>query len=68
MATSTSFLRNRHLAYSVVQRTHEIGVRMAIGAGRQQVVAMIGRLGLTLGVVGIALGIPGVLGVNRLIR
>ena len=49
------------LAYSVAQRTHEIGVRMAIGAGRGAVMKMIVRQGLILGVVGIVLGIPLVL-------
>ncbi len=49
------------LAYSVAQRTHEIGIRMAIGAGRGEVVKMIVRQGLMLGVIGIVLGIPLVL-------
>ncbi len=49
------------LAYSVAQRTHEIGVRMAIGAGRGSVMKMIVRQGLILGVIGIVLGIPLVL-------
>ena len=46
------------LAYSVAQRTHEIGIRMAIGATRSAVVKMIARQGLMLGLVGIALGTP----------
>ena len=49
------------LAYSVAQRTHEIGIRMAIGAGRGTVIRMIVRQGLTLAVLGIILGIPLVL-------
>ena len=44
------------LAYSVAQRTHEIGIRMAIGASRRKVLGMIVRQGLTLGAIGIALG------------
>ena len=49
------------LAYSVARRTHEIGIRMAIGAGRGAVMKMIVRHGLILGVVGIVLGVPLVL-------
>ncbi len=44
------------LAYSVAQRTHEIGIRMAIGADRGSVLRMIVRQGVLVGVVGIALG------------
>jgi putative ABC transport system permease protein len=53
------------LAYSVVQRTHEIGVRMAIGAERRTVVGMITRQGLILAVFGTMIGIPFVALVNR---
>ena len=49
------------LAYSVARRTHEIGIRMAVGAGRGAVVRMVVRQGLVLGVAGIACGIPLVL-------
>ena len=55
------------LAYSVAQRTHEIGVRIAIGAGRGQVMRMVARQGLTLAAVGVALGVPGVILVTRAI-
>lgn len=46
------------LAYSVAQRTHEIGIRMAIGADRAQVMRLIVQRGLLLAGLGIALGIP----------
>jgi putative ABC transport system permease protein len=46
------------LSYAVAQRTHEIGVRMAMGAGRATVVGMITRQGLVLGLIGIALSVP----------
>ena len=44
------------LAYSVAQRTHEIGIRMALGASRKAVLSMIVRQGLLVGTIGIALG------------
>jgi putative ABC transport system permease protein len=45
------------LTYAVIQRTQEIGIRMAIGAQRGQVLALVLRRGLTLAALGIALGI-----------
>ena len=44
------------LAYSVGQRTREIGVRAALGAGRGQLMGMILRQGVTLALVGVAAG------------
>jgi len=44
------------LAYSVSQRGHEIGIRMAVGARPGEVVRMIARQGITLGVIGLAIG------------
>jgi predicted permease len=55
------------MAYRVSNRTMEIGVRMALGAKRDQVVWMILRESLTLAAIGIALGIPLVVGVSRLL-
>ncbi len=54
------------LAYVVARRTHEIGIRLAIGADRGQVVGMVLRQGLTLAVIGLAVGVACALGLTRL--
>jgi putative ABC transport system permease protein len=46
------------MAYAVVQRTHEIGVRMALGAQRADVLRMIIRDSLKLAIGGIIIGVP----------
>ena len=47
------------LSYVVTQRTNEIGIRMALGAGRGKVLWMILRQGLVLTVIGIGVGVAG---------
>ena len=47
------------LAFAVVQRTHEIGVRMALGARRASVVAAVLRSGVMMASVGVTLGLAG---------
>jgi ABC-type antimicrobial peptide transport system permease subunit len=47
------------MAYSVEQRTQEIGIRMALGAERRDVRGMVMRQGMTFAVIGVLLGIGG---------
>ena len=47
------------LAYAVSQRTHEIGIRMALGASQADVLKMIIRQGMVLALIGIVLGLGG---------
>ena len=54
------------VAYSDAQRTREIGIRMAVGAGRKQILAMILGEGSRLILVGIAVGIAGTLALSQL--
>lgn len=46
-------------AYSVAQRAHEIGVRMALGADRRRVLGLVVRQGMTPTLIGIAAGLAG---------
>jgi predicted permease len=53
------------LAYSVAQRTQEIGLRVALGAGRADVLALVIRQGLQLTLIGIAAGALIAVGLGR---
>jgi putative ABC transport system permease protein len=54
------------IAYSVSQRTQEFGIRMALGAGRGTVLAMVLRQGLRFVAIGLGLGTVGALLLTRL--
>jgi putative ABC transport system permease protein len=56
------------LAYTVVQRTQEIGIRMALGAQRAQVLALVLRKGVVLTATGIAIGLVGAAAGSRVLQ
>jgi predicted permease len=53
------------VAFTVGQRHHEIGIRMALGAARQDVVGMVVRQGLSMVLVGLVVGAAGALWLSR---
>jgi predicted permease len=53
------------ISYLTSQRTHEIGIRMALGAGKSDVLVMVVRQGLKVVLVGVAIGIAGALVLTR---
>jgi predicted permease len=53
------------MAYSVVQRTRELGLRMALGARQSDVLALVLRQGMTLVLTGVVIGVVCALGITR---
>ncbi|MFN7943991.1 MAG: ABC transporter permease [Blastocatellia bacterium] len=54
------------MAYSVSQRTREIGIRMALGASKNDVLQMVVRQGMTLMLIGLTIGLICAVGITRL--
>ena len=54
------------VSYSVAQRTHEMGIRMALGADSRQVSTLVLRQGMLLALIGVTLGLGGSLALTRL--
>jgi putative ABC transport system permease protein len=56
------------MSYAVSRRSHEIGIRVSLGASRADIVLLVIRHGMVLALIGSAAGIVGALGLSRLMK
>jgi putative ABC transport system permease protein len=56
------------MSFAVAQRTHEIGLRMALGARSVQVLGMILKEGMALGMIGVVVGLAGAWSVGHVMK
>ena len=56
------------MAYSVAQRQRELGIRIALGADSPTVIQLVLKEGLTLAVIGVAIGLVGAAGTPQLVK
>src|SRR5258707_214482 len=56
------------MSYAVSQRAKEIGIRLALGAARSEVLALVFRSGFTMVAIGIAIGLAAALALSRVLQ
>jgi putative ABC transport system permease protein len=56
------------MSYAAGQRTHEIGIRMALGAGRRDILTLVLGQGVALTMIGIGIGVAASLGLTRVLQ